>query len=62
MRVNSALGEIEALGVDIHQGDLAAVEQGEGEDVLNQLARESEAAGADEGDFWHGVGFSEFVV
>jgi hypothetical protein len=47
------LGELQAFGVDIHQADRTVLEKRESQDVAYQAARELQASGSDEGDFWH---------
>ena len=49
--VYRALDVIKPLGVDVHQGAGRVLKGGEGEQVVDQLAREAEAACADECDF-----------
>jgi len=46
--------EFQPIGVDVHQGNVGVLEQGEGQDVAHEFGGEAEAAGADEGDFGHG--------
>jgi hypothetical protein len=58
------LGSLEALGVDVVQRDLCVRQFREGEDVPQEVLRELDAAGTDEGDLgahWAGVILSHRV-
>ena len=48
-----ALGDAQALGVDVHQRDVRVLQRREAQQVAEQVLREHDAAGADEGDLGH---------
>ena len=51
--MHRAVDEVQTVGIDVHQGQLAVGERREGEKVLDQCTGEAEAARADKRNFLH---------
>ena len=51
--LHGPLGEIQPLGVNVHQGDSGIFQQGKGQHIAHQIARKAKTAGANKGNLCH---------